>query len=220
MFILQSDIEWLMKFYDCASAPSSRRVRMFIAEKKIDIPVVEVDLGNREQDSPAFVALNPHRTVPVLELDDGTVFRSTHGICHYLEAIHPEPALMGRDAIERGQIADLDWRIEQDGLQAVGESFRNRSKGFKNHAVTGPHQHAQIPELVDRGRARSEHFMDWLNSCLDGREFVAGDNFTVADITAFITIEFAKWIKLEPLAEYQNLHRWYQSVLERDSAKC
>ena len=193
---------------------------MFIAEKKLDIPVVQVDLGNREQDSPAFVALNPHRTVPVLEFEDGTSLNTTHGICNYLEAKYPAPALMGRDPIERGQIADLDWRIEQEGFLAVGESFRNRSRGFKNHAVTGQHQHAQIPELVDRGRARSEQFMEWLNSTLATREFIAGDEFSVADITAFITIEFAKWIKLEPLAEYQNLHRWHQVVSERDSARC
>jgi len=187
-----------MKFYDCSTAPSPRRVRMFIAEKKLDIPVVQIDLGNREQDSPAFVALNPHRTVPVLELDDGTVLSSTHGICHYLEAAHP---------------------IEQEGFLAVGESFRNRSKGFKNHALTGPHQHAQIPDLVDRGRARAEQFMEWLNHCLQAREFVAGDTFTVADITAFITIEFAAWIKLAPSAEYENLHRWHKAVSERNSAK-
>ena len=207
-----------MKFYDCATAPSPRRVRMFIAEKKLDIPVVEIDLGNREQDTPAFIALNPHRTVPVLELDDGTTLNSIQGICRYLEATHPEHSLMGRDPIEQGQVADLDWRIEQEGFLAVGESFRNRSKGFKDHAVTGQHKHAQIPELVDRGRARAEQFMVWLNSHLQGREFVAGDNFTVADITAFITVEFAKWIKLTPPAEHQNLHRWYKLISERDSA--
>ena len=209
-----------MKFYDCATAPSPRRVRMFIAEKKLDIPVVQVDLGNREQDSPAFVALNPHRTVPVLELDDGTTLSSTHGICHYLEAAHPAPALMGRNPVERGRIADLDWRIEQDGLHAVGESFRNRARAFQNHALTGQHKHAQIPELVDRGRARALQFIEWLDGSLQAHEFVAGDDFTVADISAFVTIEFAKWIKLEPSAEYRNLHRWLEAVGNRDSAKC
>lgn len=192
---------------------------MFIAEKNLEIPVVEVDLGNREQDSDAFVVVNPHRTVPVLELDNGTTLNSTHGICHYLEAAHPTPALMGLDPAERGRIADLDWRIEQEGFLAVGESFRNRAKSFKNHAVTGPHEHAQIPELVDRGRARAEQFMQWLNSHLAGRDFVAGDAFSVADITAFVTIEFAKWIKLEPPANYESLRRWHASVAARESAK-
>jgi len=208
-----------MKFYDCATAPSPKRVRMFIAEKNLEIPVVQVDLGNREQDSQAFIAVNPHRTVPVLELDDGTALTSTHGICHYLEAAHPTPALMGLDPVERGRVADLDWRIEQEGFLAVGESFRNRAKSFKNHAVTGQHQHAQIPELVDRGRARAEQFMEWLNSQLAERDFVAGDNFTVADITAFVTIDFAKWIKLEPPADHEYLHRWYAAIGDRESAK-
>ena len=116
-----------MKFYDCATAPSPRRVRMFIAEKKLEIPVVEVDLGSQEQHTEAFARLNPNRTVPVLELADGTALTTSHAICRYLEDVHPEPALMGRDSQERGRIADLDWRIEQEGFLAVGESFRNLS---------------------------------------------------------------------------------------------
>ncbi len=191
---------------------------MFIAEKNLQIPVVEVDLANREQHTEAFVKLNAHRTVPLLELDDGTMLNTSNGICHYLETAYPEPALMGADAKQRGIIADLNWRIENDGFLAVGESFRNRSKGFKDHAVAGPHQHAQIPELVDRGRARAEQFMQWLNDHLAHREYVAGNDFSIADITAFTTLEFAKWIKLVPPVEYENLHRWYAAVSARDSA--
>ena len=191
---------------------------MFIAEKKLDIPVIEVDLASKEQHTDAFVKVNPHRTVPALELDDGSTLCSTHGICHYLEAAYPEIPLMGANAVERGQIADLDWRIEQEGFLAVGESFRNYAKSFKNNAVTGATQHAQIPELVERGRARSEQFMVWLDNHLEQREFVAG-SFSIADITAFVTLEFAKWIKLEPSAECRNLHRWYKQVAARDSAK-
>lgn len=208
-----------MKFYDCKTAPSPRRVRIFIAEKNLDVRVIEVDLGNREQHTDAFVAISPYRTVPVLVLDDGTTFTSTQGICRYLESAHPEPALMGRSASECGRIADLDWRIEQEGFLAVGESFRNRARSFQEHAVPGKHKHAQIPELVDRGRARTEHFLQWLDDQLAHGEFVAGDNFTVADITAFCTVEFAKWIKLEAPAEYVNLHRWYKAVADRDSTR-
>ena len=209
-----------MKFYDCATAPSPRRVRMFIAEKNIadKIPVVEVDLGNLEQHSEAFAELNPHRTVPVLELDDGTVLTSSHAVCRYLEEAFPSRPLMGRDLQERGQIADLEWRIEQEGFLAVGESFRNRARSFKNNAVTGKHEHKQIPELVERGRTRASEFMQWLNMHLKNRQFIAGDNFSVADITAFITIDFAKWIKLEAPEEYANLHRWFGEVSKRPSA--
>ena len=208
-----------MKFYDCTPAPSPRRVRMFIAEKKLDIPVVQVDLGSKEQHSEAFVKINPHRTVPALELDDGSTLCSTHAICHYLEAAYPEIPLMGTNPVERGQIADLDWRIEQEGLMAVGESFRNHAKSFKNNALTGARQYAQIPQLVERGRVRSEQFLEWFDAHLQQREFVAGENFSVADITAFITLEFSKWIKLEPSAELVNLHRWYKQLSARDSAK-
>lgn len=208
-----------MKFYDCATAPSPRRVRMFIAEKQLDIPVVKVNLAEREQHSAEFASLNPYRTVPVLELDGGTVLNSSHGICHYLESAYPTPALMGTNATERGVIADLDWRIEQEGFLAVGESFRNRSKAFKNNALTGAREHAQIEALVERGRTRAEYFLDWANQQLDQREFFAGDDFSIADITAYITVEFARWIKLEPPAEYHNLHRWHQLIASRDSAK-
>ena len=208
-----------MKFYDCAPAPSPRRVRIFIAEKKLDIPVAEVDLASKEQHSDAFVKLNPHRTVPVLELDDGSVLTSTHGICHYLEAAYPEIPLMGRDALERGLVADLDWRIEQEGFLAVGESFRNYAKSFKNNAVTGAKQHAQIPELVERGRVRAEQFLEWFDNHIEHREFVAGEHLSVADITAFVTLEFAKWIKLEPSQDYVHLHRWYKNIAARDSAR-
>jgi len=208
-----------MKFYDCAPAPSPRRVRMFIVEKKLDIPVVEVDLGSRQQHTEEFARLNPYRTVPVLELGDSTVLTSSQAICRYLEEIHPELPLMGSNPAERGHIADLDWRIEQEGFLAVGESFRNRSKSFSKNAVTGKHEHAQIPELVERGRARASQFMEWLENQLVNKEFVAGEQFSVADITAFITIDFARWIKLEAPAEYKNLNRWFAAVSERDSAK-
>jgi len=192
---------------------------MFIAEKGLQIPVVQVDLASREQHSDSFIKLNPHRTVPVLELDDGALLNTSSGICHYLEALHPEPSLMGADALARGQIADLEWRIEQEGFLAVGESFRNRARSFKNNALPGRHEHAQIPQLVDRGRARAEEFMVWLDQLLEKREFVAGDNFSIADITAFLTIEFAKWIKLSPGPDVKNLNRWYTAVSDRDSAK-
>ena len=207
-----------MKFYDCATAPSPRRVRMFIAEKALEIPTIEVCLASGEQHGEAFGQLNPFRTVPALELDDGTVLNTTSGICHYLEALHPTPALMGEDAAQRGRVADLEWRIEQEGFLAVGESFRNRSKAFKNNALTGAKEYAQISELVDRGRTRAEFFMRWLDGQLLEREFVSGDQFTIADITAFVTLEFAKWIKLEPEVGLSNLHRWYLAVAARESA--
>ena len=208
-----------MKFYDCATAPSPRRVRMYIAEKGLDIPVVEVDLANREQHSDAFQKINPSRTVPVLQLDDGRTLITSAGIQCYLEGLHPEPPLFGRDGYERALIVDLDWKIENEGFLAVGEAFRNRAKSFANNALTGKHEYSQIPALVERGSNRTIEFFNWLDQQLQDKEVVAGDVFTVADITAFITVDFAKWVKLQPDPELKNLRRWLESVANRPSAK-
>ena len=140
-----------MKFYDCKPAPSPRRVRVFMAEKGIEIPTVQVDLRAGEHLKPEFRMINPHCTVPVLVLDDGTRLVSTAAIWRYLEETHPEPPLMGTSAKEKAIIADTQWRIEAEGLMAVGEALRNSAPGMKDRAVTGPVNHAQIPELAQRG---------------------------------------------------------------------
>jgi len=207
-----------MKFYDCETAPSPRRVRMFLAEKGIQVETVQVDLGNQEQRGEAYGKINPFHSVPALALDDGVVLNTSAGICHYLEAAYPEPALMGSDPVRSGQIIDLDSRIEQEGFLAVGEAFRNRAKSFKNNALVGPHEHAQIPELVTRGKLRTQQFMQWLDQLLEHNEFVAGREFSVADITAFVAVDFAKWIKVEPEEDQVHLRRWFTDISSRPSA--
>ncbi len=206
-----------MKFYDCATAPSPRRVRIFIAEKGLVIPVEEVDLAARQQHSEAFARLNPHRTVPVLELDDGSVLTSTAAIWHYLEHRYPHKPLIGCTAAERGRIVDLEWHIEQQGFMAVGESFRNKSKAFARHAFTGAHEYPQIPPLVERGRRRAVEFFAWLNAQLADQPYVAGDAFSIADITAIVTLDFARWIKLEIPDDHTALKRWQSEVSVRPS---
>src|SRR2546429_9854745 len=114
-----------MKFYDCAVAPSPRRVRIFLAEKGLTVPTVQVDLRNCEQFSPAFRAVNPDCTVPVLELDDGTKLTDSIAICLYLEAQHPQPPLMGSGAYDRALVAEWQRRAERDGMHAMAEAFRN-----------------------------------------------------------------------------------------------
>ena len=173
-----------MLFYDCATAPSPRRVRIFIAEKGIDVPVQQIDLRNGEHLQPEFRAKNPDCTVPALELDDGTVLAESLAICTYLEALHPEPPLMGRTDVERAQVLMWNARIEHTGLSGVGESFRNHSKGFIGRAVTGSESFDQIPQLVPRGRRMAELFMANLDERLASNEFIVGDAFTMADITA------------------------------------
>ena len=208
-----------MKLYDCATAPSPRRVRIFLAEKGLDIPVIQVDLASRAQHDDEFLQINPHRTVPVLETDDGARLVSTAGICQYLEQLHPEPPLIGRTALERGQVIDLDSRIEFEGMHAIAEAFRNKARSYANNALTGPHPYAQIPQLVDRGRERVGHFFEWLNEHLADREFVAGDHYSIADISALVAVDFSAWIKMSPPEGATEIARWHQQVSARPSAK-
>ncbi len=209
-----------MKFYNCATAPSPRRVRMFIAEKGLAnaIETIEVNLREAEQLGEAFREINPYCTVPVLELDDGTRLLSTAGCCRYLEETHPEPPLMGRTASERAVVADMEWRMEIDGFLAAGEALRNYAKGMKDRALTGPDNYAQISELAERGRKRTERFLQTLDTILADRDFIAGDAFSIADITAYCTVEFAKWIKIEIPDDAANARRWHEAVAARPSA--
>ncbi len=207
-----------MKFYDCQTAPSPRRVRIFIAEKGLDIPTVQVDLRNGEHLTEAFRRLNPWCTVPVLELDDGTAISEAVAVCRYLEDAHPEPPLMGVDARDRALVAMWEHRFEIDGFLAVTEAFRNQARGLAGRALTGPESVAQIPELAQRGRARVERFFRELDAQLAGRPFVAGERYTIADITAQVAVDFAGWIKMSLPAELRHAADWYERVSARPSA--
>jgi len=209
-----------MKFYDCTTAPSPRRVRMFIAEKGLanEIETIEVNLREAEQLQPAFREINPYCTVPVLELNDGTRLLSTAGCCRYLEEAFPEPPLMGRTAEERAIVADMEWRMEIDGFMAAGEALRNSAKRLENRAMVGPDDYAQIPELAERGRQRAARFLERLDTILTDRDYVAGAAFSIADITAYCTVDFAKWAKVEVPDGAANLQRWFAAIGERPSA--
>lgn len=207
-----------MKFYDCSTAPSPRRVRIFIAEKKLDIHTVEVDLRNGEHLGEAFRRINPWCTVPVLELDNGTTISEAVAICRYLEETCPDPPLMGMDGRDRAVVAMWEHRFEIDGFLAVTEAFRNATKGLAGRAVTGPNNIAQIPELAQRGRTRVKHFFAALNTQLEGQPFVAGEHYTIADITAQVAVDFASWIKMSLPPEHPHAVDWYQRVSTRPSA--
>lgn len=207
-----------MKFYDCASAPSPRRVRIFLAEKGVTVPTVQVDLRSGEQLRPEFAKLNPWRTLPVIELDDGTTISEASACCRYLEEIYPEPPLMGRDAKEKALIAMWDHHCEIEGFLAVAEAFRNQAKGMKGRALPGPVGYEQIPALAERGKARVGHFFEALNERLGESPFVAGPDYSVADITAFASVEFAGWAKLNPEDGHTDLRRWLEEMRTRPSA--
>jgi len=207
-----------MKFYDCQTAPSPRRVRMFIAEKALEIPTVQVDLRNGEQLTDDFRKINPRCTVPVLELEDGTCLNDTLAICHYLESRFPVPNLMGTDGLEQALVLNWHEQILTEGFIAGAEALRNFSRGFQGRALTGPTDFRQIPELAERGRARLEVFMHVLDQRLAGSSCVALERFTFADIGAFVCVEFASWVKLPVLDQWPNIRRWHDDCSARPSA--
>jgi glutathione S-transferase len=208
-----------MKFYDCTTAPSPRRVRIFLAEKGIGIDTVQVDLRNGEQFTPAFRAINPDCTVPALQLDDGTVIGDAVAICHYIEELHPDPPLIGTTPQERAVVTALNRQIERDGFFAAMDAFRNATKGLKGRALPGPHDYEQIPQLAERGRARVAQFFRAMDARLGRSEFAAGSRYTIADISTMVLTDFAGWAKLNVPDECANLRRWYASVAARPSAQ-
>jgi glutathione S-transferase len=208
-----------MKLYDCGPAPNPRRVRIFLAEKGINIPKVQVNLREHEQFSPEFRKLNPACTVPVLELDDGTALCEVVAIYRYLEEAYSDPPLLGVDARDKAIVAMWDHWCELDGFLAVAEAFRNASPAFKGRALTGPEETEQIPALAERGRVRVRRFFEALDARLGGQEFIAGPRYTAADITALVAVDFAGWIKMSIPEEYQNARRWHAAVSERPSAQ-
>lgn len=207
-----------MIFYDCQVAPSPRRARMIIAEKGLDIETVQIDLGKGEQLSDDYKKINPSCTVPALKLDDGTVLCENIAIADYLESIQQQPPLIGATAQERAVVLDWNARIEMQGIMALAEILRNSAKGFADRATTGPMNLAQIPELAERGRKRFQAFFPMLDKQLQGKEFIAGDFFSIADIAAFVTTEFAGWVKESVPEDCNTVQEWYARVKERPSA--
>lgn len=205
--------------YDCATAPSPRRARILLAEKAIPHHTVQIDLVRGEQLGEAFRALNPQCTVPALKLDDGTVLPDNAAIWAWAEAVYPEPPMLGRTPIEKAQVASWNARLEFEGMLAVAEAFRNTSPAMKDRALTGEAAVPQIPELGARGLARALRFFDTLNTHLAGRDFIATDHFTLADITAVVLVDFARIIRFKPGEAHPHLARWRAALAERPSLK-
>ena len=207
-----------MKLYQSNASPNSRRVRIFLAEKGISMPLVPVDLGAKEQFSDAYAAINPRRVVPTLVLEDCTVIGEVPAIQRYLEEIHPEPPLLGSTPKARAQVAMWDRRVEMEGFASVMEAVRNTVPGLKSRAIAGPHEYEQIPALAERSRQRVTNFYADFNARLVDVPFVAGDDFSVADITAVVTVDFATKAAGLPMGdEHAALKRWYDSVSARAS---
>jgi glutathione S-transferase len=207
-----------MKLYQSDGSPNSRRVRIFLAGKAVSMPIVPVDLGAKEQFSDAYAAINPRRVVPTLVLDDGTAIGEVPAIQRYLEEVYPEPPLLGVTPKIKALVTMWERRVELEGFAPVMEAVRNAVPGLKNRAIAGPHDYEQIPALVERSRQRVRNFYADFNARLADVPFAAGDEFSVADITAVVTADFAAKAAGLPIAdEHTALKRWYDSVSARAS---
>lgn len=206
-----------MIFYDCSTAPSPRRARIVLAEKNVPHDVINIDMTKGEQMSPAFLDINPGQTIPALKLDNGHVLTDNAGIAAYLEAEYPDPPLLGRSSIEKAKIASWQSRIESGFAMAIANAFRNSHPTMKGRALPGPENYEQIPELAERGLAQIEAFFRTLESHLINRQFIVGDQLSIADITAGVTMDFARVVGKKPGDEMPNINRWHRGLKARPS---
>ena len=202
-----------MKLYDSGRAPNPRRVRIFLAEKGVEVELVPVDLAKLEQKSADFTRINPRQRVPALVLDDGTVICETMAICRYLEALKPEPNLFGATPTEQGLVEMWQRRVELELLYPIMFVLRHTNPGMAQVEVP------QVPEWGEANRPKVMAYLEFLNIELADRAYIAGDRFTVADITAMVALDFMRVIKVEVPEGYAHLRRWKSVVSERPSAK-
>jgi glutathione S-transferase len=200
-----------MKLYDNATAPNPRRVRIFLAEKGMSIPVVQVDIAKAENRGAEFRAKNPFGQVPVLELDDGTFVSESVAICRYLEEVQPEPPLFGVGARERALTEMWNRRAELELTQQVFLCFQNTHDFFKGRLP-------QVPEFGAVAKRRAEAAFGVLDAVLANQRFLAGDRFSIADITALVGVDFGRVVKIRPTPEQKNVARWHAEVSSRPSS--
>ena len=208
-----------MIFYDCPTAPSPRRARMLIAEKEISVDTRSVDLRAGEHLQPDFLALNPRGTVPVLVSDAGTVLTENLGIAAFLEAAFPDIPMMGRTPDEIGEVWMWTVICEQQGGLPMSEALRNAAPALKNRALPGPVPYAQIPELAARGRARLAAFFDLLEDRLTGRDWLAGEGFSLADVTGFVFVDYSRVVKMGLPETHTSALAWFDRIAARPSAR-
>ncbi len=202
-----------MKLYDFTRAPNPRRVRIFLAEKGITVPLEPIDLGADQHKSEAYAAVNPLRLVPALVLDDGTVISESIAICRYFEALHPDPPLFGREPLDIARIEMWNRRAELHLFFPVMHVIRH------THPVMAKWEVPQVPAWGEANKPRALEIMDFLDRELASRQYIAGDAFSVADITALVAVDFMKPARIQRPPELKHLERWHQEVSARPSAK-
>jgi glutathione S-transferase len=201
-----------VKLFDAHVAPNPRRVRMFLAEKEIELKTVQVDIGGGENRRPEFLAMNPLGKVPVLELDDGRYVAESLAICEYFEELQPEPSLFGTDPVERATVRMWERRMELEVMRWMTGAFINSSEFFKGRVT-------QVPAYADVCRELMLERLTWLDHELSARDHVAGERFSVADITLFCTLDFANMVGEQYDADrFPAVARWHHRVAARPSA--
>ena len=202
-----------MKLYDYKAGPNPRRVRIFLAEKGIEVPLVHVDIMKREQKTPEFLQKNPIGSIPVLELDDGTCISESVAICRYFEELHPEPPLFGRTPVEKAQIEMWLRRVELNFMMPVGMVW------IHGHPLTA-RLIKQIPEVADQNRKRAQIGYGLLDSQLAENAFIAGEDYSVVDAVLLASLDFANGLVGVPYDEtLTHLKRWHDAVSARPSAE-
>jgi glutathione S-transferase len=201
-----------MLLYDGGRAPNPRRVRIYLAEKDIEVPLMPVDIAALAQKSPEFTALNPLQGTPVLVLDDGTIIAETIAICRYFEELFPDPPLFGTGALSRAQVEMWQRRIELGLFNAVAAVFRHL------HPAMSEMEQPQVREWGEANKPKVFKFLKVLDDHLSRHQFVCGDSFTVADITGMVSIDFMKPAKLVVPDDLVHVRRWYDAVKARPSS--
>ncbi len=201
-----------MKLYNSNVAPNPRRVRIFLAEKGVSIPHVEVDLAKLDHKAEAFSSLNPFQTIPLLELDDGTVLSESIAICRYVEELHPEPNLFGRTPLERATVEMWQRRAEWHLLLPIAQVFRH------SHPHMAAMEQPQVADWAEANRPRVLRNLRTFDEALAHRDYLAGDRFTVADITGLVALDFMRPARLTIPPDLTNLTGWRQRLAARPSA--
>jgi len=199
-----------MKLYTYDPAPNPRRLALFMAWKGIDVETQQVDLMTAEQLGDDYRAINPECTVPTLVLDDGTVLTEVIGMCTYLEALYPDKPLMGTTPLEKAQVISWVHRLFAGLMMPIAGMLRNRSEAFRDRALPGALDLPQIPELVDRGILQLGHMLPKIDAHLADSTWLAGDNFTFADIELLVGVDFLAWVKQSVPEDCTHLKAWYE----------
>jgi glutathione S-transferase len=208
-----------MKLYENAIAPNCRRVRVFLAEKGIDVPGVEIDIIGGQNISGDYLEVNPNGQLPGLELDDGRHLSESAAICRYFEELHPQPPLLGTTPFEKAAVQMWERRADFEGMLGVADNFRNRFPPFENRGIAGTSNVPQIPELVERGRQSVQRFYGHLDKRLGESPYLVGDSLTLADIDAMCVVDFALFSELEIPQSHSKLRAWYDGMESRESAR-